>query len=116
MRFSVLITCFIITLAGCTHNIQSTSIVDAISSGPMGEPVRDVSGFGIVAQVSVVDQVISIRHAPIPDMNWPPMLMSFNVVHTVDLKSLKRGDKIQFTLEVDKDENYRIKELTSKAI
>ena len=114
MRFSVLIICFIIAIAGCASNVQSTSISHAISSGPIGEPVRDVSGFGIVTQVSPMDRVINIRHAPIPEMNWPPMLMSFNVVNTVDLKHFKRADKVQFVLEVDKDENYRIKAISIK--
>ncbi len=115
MRLTVLFISFIVTLAGCASGGKSVSKANASLSGPMGEPVRDISAYGFVTQVSLLDRVIVIKHAPIPEMNWPPMLMSFNVVDSVDLEHFKRGNKVQFTLEVDKEDDYRIKNISTKA-
>ena len=114
MRLSVLVISLIITLAGCASHVQSTNNGHTSSSRPMGEPIRDISAYGLVTKVSLADRVINIKHAPIPEMNWPPMLMRFNVANTIDLKHFKRGDKVQFVLEVDTEENYRIKEISTK--
>lgn len=112
MRRSVLVISFIIALTACAGSNLSDNTGHTSSSGAMGMPVRDVSGFGIVTQVSVEDSVINISHGPMPEMNWAPMLMSFNVAGSVDLKPFKAGDKVQFVLEVDKNKHYRIKELS----
>jgi len=114
MRHILLITCFSVFLTACAGNGQPTSSSYIPTSGPMGESVRDVYGFGLVTHISENEHTVIIKHAPIPEMNWPPMLMSFNVVSSIDLKPFKQGDKVQFVLEVDKEDDYRIKSISAK--
>jgi len=114
MRWYAVVMCALLYLAGCANSSSSTKIGHSSSNGPMGEPVRDVAAFGFVTQVAPEEKVINIKHAPIPELNWAPMLMSFDVVEGIDLAQFKRGDKVQFVLEVDKDKNYRIKTIAAK--
>ena len=40
-----------------------------------------------------------LKHAPIPALEWPAMTMSFKVREKAQLQPLKKGDKVEFTLE-----------------
>ena len=111
MRFITALICLAIMLTGCANNSQPTSDAYNLVTGIMGEVVREASGYGLVTKVSAKKRIITIKHAPIPEMNWPPMLMPFNVRDDVDLTSFKRQDKVEFILEIDKEDRYRISKL-----
>ncbi len=111
MKHLVVIVLVVMVLIGCAAKEQTSSSGHSSISAVMGEPVRDVSAYGFVTQISPADHIINIKHAPIPEMNWAPMVMNFNVIDRVDLSSFKRGDKVQFVLEVDQALNYRIKNI-----
>lgn len=109
MRSLIFIAFFLAALAGCASNGLSSDGHGPL--GPMGESVREASGFGIVIKKNVDTQTIDIRHGPMPEMNWAPMLMTFTAYEGVDLSSFKKGDKVDFVLSVDKENDYRLKYL-----
>ena len=111
MRIGLMIAFLMIVLSACTGNTQSLNRGHNTVSGVMGVPVKDISAYGFVTQIAVEKRVINIKHAPIPEMNWAPMVMNFNVTDEVDLTPFKRGMKVQFILEVDKDDNFRVKDI-----
>ena len=113
MRLGIGMWCLIILLTGCASKGQVGSNGHGSVSGTMGEPVREVLAYGFVTQVSVERGVINIKHAPIPEMNWAPMVMDFRVADEVELTPFKRGDKVEFVLEVDQQKNYRIKAIAA---
>lgn len=113
MKYLIVIALSIVALVGCAGNGQSSSNGHSSSNEPMGEPVREVTAYGFVTQISIEQHVINIKHAPIPEMNWAPMVMNFNVIEEVDLSPFKQGDKVNFILEVDQALNYRIKEISA---
>ncbi|UZE96336.1 copper-binding protein [Alkalimarinus alittae] len=115
MNIRVVVALLMMTLVGCAVNSQPTNSGHGASIASMGQPVREVSAYGFITQVSVATHVVNIKHAPIPEMNWAPMVMNFNVAESVDLSPFKRGDKVQFVLEVDQALNYRIKALSALA-
>ncbi|WP_250655808.1 copper-binding protein [Alkalimarinus coralli] len=115
MKFMIVFAISILMLAGCAGSGTSQNSSHASSGAAMGESVREVSAYGFVTQVSITERVINIKHAPIPEMNWAPMVMNFDVVEGVDLSPYERGDKVQFVLEVDAEQNYRIKDIKAAA-
>ena len=76
--------------------------------------MREVMGEGRIHKVMADRDMVNIKHEPMPEMNWPKMKMNFKVGKGVDLGSLKPGQMVDFTLLVDNDNNYIIKNINSK--
>ena len=112
MRVIVTFVCLMM-LAGCAINNQPASGGYGSATDVMGEPVREASAYGFVTQVAVEKRMMTIKHAPIPEMNWAPMVMPFSMADDVDLSPFKKGDKVDFVLEIDKDRHYRIKTISN---
>lgn len=70
------------------------------------------AAFGTINSVDVNRRKISLSHEPIPDINWPPMLMEFEANPTVDLSQLRPGTRVHFSLTRDKNGTWIIDEIT----
>lgn len=77
----------------------------------MHQQMRDVMGTGTVNKIMGDKHMVNISHEPISDLNWPKMRMNFKTEQGVDLSNLKPGQVVNFTLQVDKDNNYLIKDI-----
>ncbi len=113
MRVIATLVCLAIMLAGCAGNNQPASGGHGSVTGFMGEPVREASAYGFVTQVAAEKRIITIKHAPITEMNWAPMVMPFSIADDVDLSPFKKGDKVDFVLDIDQESNYRIKTISN---
>jgi Cu(I)/Ag(I) efflux system protein CusF len=60
---------------------------------------KAVQGSGVVVSVNQETGSLILKHAPIPALEWPAMTMSFKVRDKAQLQPLKKGDKVEFTLE-----------------
>jgi len=80
----------------------------------MNEHMREVMGEGQINKVMADKGMVNIKHEPIPEMKWPKMRMNFKTQDQVNLTDLQPGQKVSFTLLVDDDNNYVIKEITVK--
>lgn len=58
---------------------------------------------GTVNSVDAEARKINISHGPIQALGWPPMTMDFPVAPSVDLKSIKPGSRVNFTLKKGDD-------------
>ena len=114
MRFITSLVCLIFLLTGCAGNSQPVSGERNLVTEAMGVPIREASAYGFVTQVSLEKRIITIKHAPIPEMNWAPMVMPFNVADDVDLSPFKQKDKVEFILDIDKNDKYRIRRISLK--
>ena len=56
------------------------------------------SATGTVTAMNTADRKITFNHGPIPEIKWPAMKMEFPVGPSVDLSTVKVGDKVRFTL------------------
>ena len=43
------------------------------------------------------ERSVTLRHGPVPRLNWPAMTMAFAVEDSAQLRGLKRGDRVRFT-------------------
>lgn len=66
------------------------------------------TGVGVIHRVSKLNRMVNLTHEPIPALNWPEMTMDLPVAKSVDLGSLKTGEKVTFHLELGDDKKYVI--------
>jgi Cu/Ag efflux protein CusF len=66
-------------------------------------------GTGTVNAVDASGHKINLTHGPIPALGWPGMTMDFAVAPSVDLRSLKPGTRVNFTIEQGDGGNYEIR-------
>jgi Cu/Ag efflux protein CusF len=62
-----------------------------------------VEAVGVVLEMKADDRKLNITHDPIPAIGWPTMTMDFRIGKGVELKGLKTGDRIHFTLKRDRE-------------
>lgn len=69
---------------------------------------QEVDGTGTVASVMAGHGMIDLDHAPIPQIGWPAMTMSFRTDDGVDLSGLAVGDSVDFTLRETEDGDWLV--------
>jgi len=100
-------------IAGAGHGHEGGGHMEGQQSGQMmkGNAMSEVMGTGRINKVMADGHMVNISHQPISELNWPKMRMNFKTSDKVNLKELKPGQKVQFKLQVDKDNNYLINEI-----
>src|SRR5439155_10919445 len=68
-------------------------------------------GTGTVNSVDASGHKINLTHGPIPALGWPGMTMDFAVAPAVDLRTLKPGTRVDFTIEQGDGGNYQIQSI-----
>jgi Cu/Ag efflux protein CusF len=69
---------------------------------------NDAHGTGTVNSVDPTQHKINLSHQPISELGWPAMTMDFPVAATVDLKPIKPGTRVNFTIEQQPGGMYEI--------
>jgi len=82
-------------------------------SGIKAEMVKSkkIMGAGIINELMPKQNKINVAHEPIPDLDWPGMVMDFEIKENLSLKGLDKGDKVEFELEKGGN-GYIIKSIT----
>ena len=106
--------------------------IDLGGSGPVAAPERqhaapalnsaemqmaheghsDIRGSGTVNSVDPAQQKVNVSHNPIPEIGWPAMTMDFPVAPSVDLRALKPGTRVDFTIEKSQGGMYEIQTIS----
>jgi Cu/Ag efflux protein CusF len=73
---------------------------------------NDAHGTGTVNSIDPAQHKVNLSHAPIPEIGWPAMTMEFPVAPSVDLKAIKPGIRVNFTIEQQPGGMYEIKVIT----
>ena len=60
---------------------------------------------GIVTGVDSKASSVTIKHGPIPAVGWPAMTMTFKATPASLLKGVRTGDKVDFTVKVQGQDN-----------
>lgn len=96
---------------------RMSSSNDAMSSDGMTDMKADmvkskkIIGTGVLKELMPMKNKINMAHDPIPALDWPDMVMDFDVKGDVSLKGLNKDDKVEFELEKG-DNGYMIKSIT----
>ena len=73
---------------------------------------NDAHGTGTVNSVDPAQHKVNLSHNPIPEIGWPAMTMEFPVAPAIDLKAIKPGTRVNFTIEQGQGGMYEIKAIT----
>ena len=90
--------------AAMDHSKMDHGTMDHKMEGASAE----ATGVGVIHSVSKLNRMVNLTHEPIPALNWPEMTMDLPVEKSVDLNSLKAGDKVTFSLKLGADKKYII--------
>ncbi|GLR77422.1 copper-binding protein (plasmid) [Azospirillum oryzae] len=77
---------------------------------PVAQPAAGTTG--TVNAVDPAKRLVNLSHGTIAALSWPAMTMDFMVAPGVDLKPVKPGDPVAFTVGKDAAGMYRIETLT----
>jgi Cu(I)/Ag(I) efflux system periplasmic protein CusF len=69
---------------------------------------NDAHGTGTVNSVDPAQHKVNLSHNPIPEIGWPAMTMEFPVAPSIDLKAIKPGARVNFTIEQGQGGMYEI--------
>ena len=97
-----------IPLAAEEKNMDHSQMDHSTMSHGEIKPGTEASGVGVVNIIDVDQKKINITHEPMPSLNWPKMTMELPVTKRVDLGGVKVGDKVDFTLKLGRDKQYRV--------
>jgi Cu(I)/Ag(I) efflux system periplasmic protein CusF len=70
---------------------------------------NDAHGTGTVNSIDATQHKVNLSHSPIPEIGWPAMTMDFPVAPSVDLKTIKAGTRVNFTIERGEGGMYEIR-------
>ena len=70
---------------------------------------NDAHGTGTVNSVDPAQHKVNLSHNPIPEIGWPAMTMEFPVAPSIDLKAIKPGTRVNFTIEQQPGGMYEIR-------
>lgn len=84
----------------------------ASSAAPQVAQAPQVQGNGTVNSIDAAGHKVNLNHGAIPAIGWPAMTMDFSVAHSVDLRALKPGSRINFTMQRGGDGMYVIQSIT----
>ena len=100
-------------------SVHATHVADQAASAEHGgemqtahEGHNDAHGTGTVNSVDPGQRKVNMSHAPIPEIGWPAMTMEFPVAPSIDLKAIKPGTRVNFTIEQQPGGMYEIRAIT----
>jgi Cu/Ag efflux protein CusF len=77
-----------------------------------GSHCRSPDEWRTVNSVDPAQHKVNLSHNPIPEIGWPAMTMDFPVAPSVDLRPLKPGARVNFTIEQGQGGTYEIKTIS----
>lgn len=72
----------------------------------------NVQGSGMVNSADPAGHKINLSHNAIPAIGWPAMTMDFAVAPSVDLRTIKPGAHVNFTMQKGADGMYVVQSVT----
>jgi Cu(I)/Ag(I) efflux system protein CusF len=110
-----------IDLGGSGPVIATAQSQTPVETTPVGDQVPRHSGqmqmvhagqndaHGTVNSIDPAQHKINLSHQPIPEIGWPAMTMEFPVAPSIDLKAIKPGTRVNFTIEPQPGGMYEIR-------
>lgn len=82
------------------------------ATGVAAEETKPIVSVGTLNRLDVNTGTVNIGHEPVPALGWPATTMDFRVADVRQLKNLKSGDRVKFTLQPRGDQ-YLITDIRS---
>ncbi|WP_194435634.1 efflux RND transporter periplasmic adaptor subunit [Vibrio fluminensis] len=101
----------IVTSAQFMLDSESSQSADLSRINGVEQPTERAWAFGTINDVMADHRMLTINHQPVPEWNWPGMVMNFTLADGVELHAFKAGDAIEFEMEKTDQGQYQITEI-----
>jgi len=75
------------------------------------KPGTEAAGVAVINTVDADRGMVNLTHEPMPELGWPTMTMDLPVTRRVDMSGIKPGDKVDFTIKLGRDKQYRVTDM-----
>ncbi|MGF1703279.1 efflux RND transporter periplasmic adaptor subunit [Photobacterium makurazakiensis] len=98
----------VVTSAHFMLDSESSQSADLSRINGVEPPAETVWAKGEITDVMEAHRMLTINHQPVPEWNWPGMVMNFNFAQGVEMESLAKGQAIEFEMQKTESGQYEI--------
>ncbi|WP_394125645.1 efflux RND transporter periplasmic adaptor subunit [Vibrio hepatarius] len=98
----------IVTSAHFMLDSESSQSADLSRINGIEPPAETAWAKGEITDVMQGHRMLTINHQPVPEWDWPGMVMNFNVADEVDFNSFAQGQAIEFEMQKTPQGQYEI--------
>ncbi|WP_112481135.1 efflux RND transporter periplasmic adaptor subunit [Vibrio variabilis] len=98
----------VVTSAQFMLDSESSQSADLSRINGVEPPTETVWAKGEITNVMAGHAMLTINHQPVPEWNWPGMVMDFNVEPDVTMEKLAAGQQIEFEMAKTPDGQYTV--------
>ncbi|WP_394143373.1 efflux RND transporter periplasmic adaptor subunit [Vibrio atypicus] len=98
----------VVTSAHFMLDSESSQSADLSRINGIKPPAETVWAKGEITDVMADHRMLTINHQPVPEWNWPGMVMNFNLADNVDMNDLERGQAIEFEMQKTETGQYEV--------
>ncbi|UUM32802.1 efflux RND transporter periplasmic adaptor subunit [Vibrio japonicus] len=98
----------IVTSAHFMLDSESSQFADLSRINGVEAPTQTAWATGEITDVMAGHRMLTINHQPVPEWNWPGMVMNFNVAEGVEFETFKQGQSLEFEMQKGESGQYEI--------
>ncbi|MGF1683730.1 efflux RND transporter periplasmic adaptor subunit [Photobacterium minamisatsumaniensis] len=99
---------YVVTSAHFMLDSESSQSADLSRINGVAPPAETVWAKGEITDVMEGHRMLTINHQPVPEWNWPGMVMNFTFAQGVEMASLTKGQAIEFEMQKTESGQYEI--------
>ncbi|MEZ8885425.1 efflux RND transporter periplasmic adaptor subunit [Vibrio sp. 10N.222.54.F6] len=98
----------IVTSAHFMLDSESSQSADLSRINGVEEEAETVWANGEISDVMQGSRMVTINHQPVPEWDWPGMVMNFTFAEGLDMSDVKRGKAIDFEMRKTESGQYEV--------
>ncbi|MEZ9297529.1 efflux RND transporter periplasmic adaptor subunit [Vibrio splendidus] len=98
----------IVTSAHFMLDSESSQSADLSRINGVEEQAETVWAKGEIADVMQGSRMVTINHQPVPEWDWPGMVMNFTFAEGIDMSDVQRGKAIDFEMRKTESGQYEV--------
>ncbi len=102
----------IVTSAHFMLDSESSQSADLSRINGVEAPIETAWASGEITDVMAAHRMLTINHQPVPQWNWPGMVMNFTVAQGVEFEPFQQGQTLEFEMQKTESGQYEIVDYT----
>lgn len=98
----------IVTSAHFMLDSESSQSADLSRINGVTKQVESIWAKGEITEVMAEQGLLTINHQPVPEWDWPGMVMNFEVADSLDFDSFEKGQNIDFEMQKSASGMYQV--------
>jgi Cu(I)/Ag(I) efflux system membrane fusion protein len=98
----------IVTSAHFMLDSESSQSADLSRINGVEAPAQTAWAKGEITNVMADHRMLTINHQPVPEWDWPGMVMNFNIADGVEFGAFEQGQTLEFEMQKEASGQYEI--------